>query len=374
MASRIRDLAGGTAEMLDTFGDEALIAHALAFETALARAQAAAGLISADEALALARACETPFDAAALAEQAAHAGTFAIPLVAELKARGAAKAHLGATSQDVADTVLMLQAKAGLALLDRDLSRIVAALEALTRAHVRTPMLARTLLQPALPTTFGLKAAQWRRLAADGRQRLARDGQAALQLQLGGPAGTLSGMDGRAGEIAAAVAADLGLAVTEPWHVRRDAIAGLGAALAIVAGALAKIATDIALLSQAEVGEAFEPREAGRGGSSAMAHKRNPTGCQIARSAAVRAPHLAATLLAAMSGEHERALGAWQAEAPVLTDLFVVTHGAAAALASVLEGLEVDAAAMQRNLKAAGVSDDIGAAVDLVERLLAGEP
>lgn len=372
MASRIRDLAGGTAEMLEIFGDARLVEHALAFEAALARAQSATGLITADEAEAVVRACGAPFDPDSLAEAAAHAGTFAIPLVAELRRRGAGKAHLGATSQDVADTVLMLQAKAGIAALHRDLAQIVADLEGLARAHARTPMLARTLLQPALPTTFGLKAAQWRLLAADAEARLLREAGGALQLQLGGPAGTLTDMGGEGEAIAQAVAGALGLRPpTAPWHVRRDAVAGLGAALAILTGAMAKIATDIALMSQAEVAEAFEPQEPGRGGSSAMPHKRNPTGCQIARSAGLRAPHLAATLLGALAHEHERALGAWQVEAPVLAELFVVTHGAVQAMARVLHGLEVHPQAMRRNLEAAGVGDDPGEAEALVERALA---
>ncbi|MGA0605197.1 3-carboxy-cis,cis-muconate cycloisomerase [Phenylobacterium sp. VNQ135] len=371
MVSRIRELAAGTAEMLEIFGDAALVRHALAFEVALARAQAGVGLIAEEEAAAVVGACAAPLDIDALAEQAAHAGTFAIPLVAELKARGAARVHLGATSQDVADTVLMLQAREGLAALERDLGRSEDALAKLARRHARTPMLARTLLQSALPTTFGLKAAQWRRLLVDARARLRREADLALRLQLGGPAGTLTGMDGRATEVVAAVAAELGLAVPQaPWHGRRDTMAGLGAGLAIVVGALGKIATDIALMSQAEVAEAFEPQLAGRGGSSAMAHKRNPTGCQVARSAAVRTPHLAATLLAAIAGEHERALGAWQAEAPVLADLFVVAHGAAAAMAQVLEGLEIDVEAMRRNLEAAAVGSDLGEAEALVERAL----
>lgn len=372
MVSRIRDLAGGTAEMLAIFGDARLVEHALSFEAALARAQADAGLITADEAEAVVRACGAPLDPDSLAEAAAHAGTFAIPLVAELRRRGAEKAHLGATSQDVADTVLMLQASAGIAALHRDLAQVAADLAALARTHARTPMVARTLLQPALPTTFGLKAAQWRLLVADAEARLRRETDAALRLQLGGPAGTLTDLGGQGAAVGLAVAEALGLKPSPaPWHVRRDAVAGLGAALAIVTGAMAKIATDIALMSQAEVAEAFEPQEPGRGGSSAMPHKRNPTGCQIARSAGLRAPHLAATLLGALVHEHERALGAWQAEAPVLVELFVVTHGAVQAMARVLHGLEVRPQAMRRNLDAAGVGADLGEAEALVDRALA---
>ncbi|WP_296456472.1 lyase family protein [Phenylobacterium sp.] len=163
-----------------------------------------------------------------------------------------------------------------------------------------------------------------------------------------------------------------GLAVADaPWHARRDAVAGLGAALAVLTGTVAKMARDVALLAQGEVAEAFEPRAEGRGGSSAMAHKRNPTGCQVALSAAVRAPHLAATLISALPGEHERGLGGWQAEAAVLADLFALAGGAAAAMADVAEGLEIDAAAMARNLAAAGVGADTGEAEALARRLLA---
>jgi 3-carboxy-cis,cis-muconate cycloisomerase len=378
MGSRIRDRAGSSAEMLAAFGDEALLAAAAAFEAALARAQAEEGLITQTQAAAVAQACKAPFDAADLAEQAAHAGTLAIPLVATLKARVAGidpeavhAVHRGATSQDLADTALMLQAKIGLGLLRRDAARLEAALARLAEAHAATPMLARTLLQPAAPTTFGLKAAQWRAGILGAAERLHREGHAALALQLGGAVGTRAGMDGRGAAVALRMAEDLGLAApSSPWHARREAVAGLGAALAILTGAAGKIARDVSLMAQAGVGEAFEPRIEGRGGSSAMAHKRNPTGCQVALSAAARAPHLAATLISVLPGEHERGLGGWQAEAPVLADLFALTHGAVAAMAQVADGLEVDTDAMARNLAAAGVGADPGEAEALAGWLL----
>ncbi|HKR25565.1 MAG TPA: lyase family protein, partial [Allosphingosinicella sp.] len=173
-----------------------------------------------------------------------------------------------------------------------------------------------------------------------------------------------------------AVAERLGAALdlpvpAAPWHARREGVAGLAGALAILVGALGKMAFDIALLSQAEVGEVFEPRVAGRGGSSAMAHKRNPTGCQVARSAALRAPHLAAAILSALPQEHERGLGGWQAEGPVLTELFCIAHGALAAMAAAAEGLEIHPERMAENLAAAKVGDDIGEAPALVARALA---
>jgi 3-carboxy-cis,cis-muconate cycloisomerase len=377
MGSLIRDRAASTAEMLAAFGDEALVAAALAFEAALARAQAAEDVIAPDHARLIADACAEPFDVAELAERAAHAGTLAIPLVAELRVRVGRRdpaagpaVHRGATSQDLTDTALMLQAKAGLALLVRDARRVEAALATLARTNATTPMLARTLLQPAAATTFGLKAAQWRASVVDALARLRREGEGAVQL--GGAVGTRTGQHGRGEAVARRMADELGLsAPAAPWHARREGIAGLGAALAILTGAVAKIARDVSLLAQAEVAEAFEPRVEGRGGSSALAHKRNPTGCQVALSAALRTPHLAATLFSTLAGEHERGLGGWQAEAPVLAELFELTHGAVAAIADVVEGLEVDVAAMARNLAAAGVGSDVGEAEALALRLLA---
>jgi 3-carboxy-cis,cis-muconate cycloisomerase len=377
MASLIRDLAASTPEMLDAFGDEALVRAALAFEQELAAAQAAEGLLGADQAAAIAGACQILPDIATLAASAAHAGTLAIPLVAELRRRlsahpaTAAKVHLGATSQDVADTALMLQAKAGLRLVTRDCLRLTDALAALAKAHAATPMLGRTLLQPARPITFGLKAAGWLLGVDAALRRLEFEAETALALQFGGASGTLDGLAGKALAISQRLAERLGLACPPaPWHARRGGIAGLAGALAILAGALGKMACDLALLSQAEVGEAFEPRVEGRGGSSAMAHKRNPTGCQVARSAALRAPHLAATILAALPQEHERGLWGWQAEGPVLADLFCVTHGALVAMAAVAEGLEVHPDRMAANLAAAEVGSDVGEAATLVARAL----
>lgn len=378
MASLIRDLAASTPEMLEIFGDASLLRAALAFERELALAEGAEGLITEADAAAIAEACAALPEIEALAAAAAHAGTLAIPLVAELRARlvgqpaAAAKVHLGATSQDLADTALMLQAKAGLALIARDAARLADALTLQADRHASTPMLARTLLQPARPTTFGLKVAGWLLGIAEARHRLDREAAAALTLQLGGAAGTLGDLDGKAFAVAERLAQALGLApAAAPWHARRNGVAGLAAALAILTGALGKMAGDIALLAQGEVAEVFEPHQPGRGGSSAMGHKRNPTGCQVARSAALRAPHLAATILSAMPQEHERGLGGWQAEGPVLAELFCLAHGALAAMAEVAEGLEVHPARMAANLAAASVGEDLGKAPALVERALA---
>jgi 3-carboxy-cis,cis-muconate cycloisomerase len=377
MSSLIRDLAGSTAEMLAVFSDESTIVQALRFEVALARAEAEEGLITAGQAQKIAEACALlEIDPAQLAAEAAHSGTLAIPLVRRLRAaiddpRTAEVVHLGATSQDVADTVMALQAQAGGDLIARDLSRIAAALAGLAEAHAATPMLGRTLLQAAQPITFGLKASQWLLAVDEASSRFDREREAALALQFGGAVGTLAGLSGKGRAVAERLAAALGLAVAPlPWHARRNTVAGLGGSLAIITGVLGKIARDVALLAQSEVAEAFEPQIPGRGGSSIMAHKRNPTGCQVALSAALRTPGLAGALLGALPQEHERGLGGWQVEGPVLAELFQLAHGAAAAMTQVVEGLEIDTAAMARNLAAAGVGADAGEAEAMVARAL----
>lgn len=373
MTSLLRDRPASTPAMLALHNDATTLRHALAFETALARASAAEGLIPATAAQAIAAACASAtFDVAELAEAATHAGTLAIPLVARLRELAGPDAgghvHAGSTSQDLADTVLMLQAKAAATLIAADTRGLSKALACLARDHAATPMLGRTLMQPAQPITFGLRAAQWLLGVDAAARRFDRECASALVLQLGGAVGTLAGLNQG---VAERMARDLGLgAPTGPWHGRREAVAGLAASLAILIGAVGKVARDVALMAQAEVGEAFEPRVEGRGGSSVMAHKRNPTGCQVALSAALRAPGLAATIFGGLPQEQERGLGGWQVEAPVLADLFGLAHASLSAMRFVAEGLQVDAAAMRRNLQAAGVGEDAGHAEALVRRAL----
>lgn len=374
MPSLLRDRPASTPEMLAVFGDEALLKAALAFEAQLALAQGELGLMPQDDAEAIAAACEEAFDIVELAEATAHAGTLAIPLVERLRTRvslpeAAAGVHKGATSQDLADTALMLQARDGAALIRRDAARLADALAALARAHGSTPMLGRTLLQAALPITFGLKVSTWLSGVSGALARFDRE-TAAIRLQFGGAAGSRTGLDGQGAALAERLAARLGLPAALPWHAVRQDLAGLASALAILTGALGKIAGDVALMAQVEVGEAFEPRQAGRGGSSAMAHKRNPTGCQVALSAAIRAPHLAATIVSALPQQHERGLGGWQAEGPVLVELFQLAHGALAAMVTVIEGLDVDTGRMTANLTAARVGTDVGESEALVVQTL----
>lgn len=380
MSSRLRDLAASTPEMIAVFDDGGTVRAALAFESALAAGCAEEGLIPADAAMAIATASTSSPDLEQLARQAAHAGVLAIPLVrwlrseAEALCPGAgAGVHLGATSQDMADTALALQSRDAVRLIDRDLARIGARLVAIAEEHAATPMIGRTLLQQAMPITFGLKAAHWLASIDSVRARLHREARDALVLQFGGPVGALAGLNGRGSAIARRMAARLELGFAPLcWHTRRDGVAGLAAALAMTAGAVGKVALDIALMSQGEVGEVIMPRQGDRGGSSAMPHKRNPTGCQVALSAAARAPGLAATLLAGLPQPHERGLSGWQVDGPVLAEQFMLTHGAVAAIAEVIAAAVFQPEVMHRNLIEAGVGSDIGDSVALMREFLAG--
>lgn len=376
MSALLRTRQATTEAMLAVFADTATLRHALAFEAELARAEAAEGLIASEAAEVIAALCATiAIDTAALAEEAALAGTLAIPLVARLRAAltgEAAKAlHKGATSQDVADTVLACQIRAASSLLDRDLKRVATALTTLAQRHAATPAIGRTLLQDALPIGFGLRIAHWQAGVVEAAARLRREVETGATLQFGGAAGSRAGLGGKGTAVSARLAAALDLPDTPPWHARRGGIAGIATALAIAIGALGKMARDVSLLAQNGVSEAREPAIPGRGGSSAMAHKRNPTGCQVALSAALRAPGLVAGILAGLPAEQERGLGGWQAEGPALAELFLLAAGAAEAMATIAEGLEVDEAAIARNLTAAGLGSDIGESPALVAALLA---
>jgi 3-carboxy-cis,cis-muconate cycloisomerase len=360
MPSLIQARMASSAEMPAVFCDEALIRHALAFEAGLAKAQAECGVIPQGAATCIAEAAQTlKFDPRGLAEAAARAGTLAIPLVkqlgeevAKMDRDAAGYVHFGATSQDLADTALVLQMSEGMALLKPHIARLAEGLAALAEKHRGTVMLARTLMQPALPMSFSVKTASWLIGVEDGLSRLSRESEQALALQLGGAAGTLSALGDKGIDVARRLASLLDLSLAPmPWHTRRDAVAGLASALGILTGSLGKIARDLSLLSQAEIGEVAEPSGQGRGGSSTMPHKQNPIGSMVALAAATRTPGLVATLLSAMVQEHERALGGWQAEAPTLALLFEAADGATLAMADVIDGLKVDPAAMRRNLE-----------------------
>jgi 3-carboxy-cis,cis-muconate cycloisomerase len=260
--------------------------------------------------------------------------------------------HLGSTSQDVIDTAMAIATRQALVLIDADLARLVAALAALARVHLDTPMLARTLMQPAQVISFGFKIVAWVAPLARARERLVRARAAALRLQFGGAVGTLAPLGAKGPAVARRLAAQLELAPADgAWHVQRDDWAALGCEVAVLCGSLGKIGHDLALLAQAEVGEVAEPSGAGRGGSSAMPQKKNPVAAMTAIAAAIRAPHHAAAVLAAMAPSHERGLGEWQAELAEWPSLFLATHGALVALADACGGLEVDSARMRANIE-----------------------
>lgn len=348
-----------SAAMADAFGDARIVQAMLDFEAALAQAQADEGLIPAASVPAIAAACRAEhYDLVTLGEASRTAGSLAIPLVQALKRTVAATdphaaqhVHWGSTSQDVIDTGMVLATRAALAVLDATLATTVPALLALARQHQRTPVLARTLMQPAQVTSLGLKFAQWAAPLCRSRSRLREAAARALAVQLGGAAGTLAAMGDRGGAVVQRLAALLRLRVPPaPWHTQRDEWVRLGLEVAVLAGSLGKIATDLALMSQAEVGELAEPSAPGRGGSTAMAHKRNPVSCMTALAAAVRVPQHAATLLAAMPQQHERGLGLWQAELAEWPAVFIATHGAANAMDEALRGLQIDPGHMRRNI------------------------
>ena len=323
----------------EAVSDDAWMRAMLEAEAALAAAQADAGLISAEAAEAVAAACREPYEIGGR-----DAANPVVPLARALRER-APDAHLKTTSQDILDTAAMLVTRRARALILDELDAVTGHCARLAREHRATPMAARTLLQQAVPTTFGLKAAGWLAGVA-----AARDGLRALPLaaQLGGPAGTLEGL-GPA--VLAGFAARLELEEPAlPWHSDRTRVAALGSALAVAAGACEKIALDIVLLAQTEVGEVAESSEGGRGGLSAMAHKENPVGSVRARAAARSVRGAAGVLLEAMAGEHERAAGAWQSEWGALSDALAGTGGAAWSLREALDGLTVDRDRMRANL------------------------
>jgi 3-carboxy-cis,cis-muconate cycloisomerase len=339
--------------------DRAMLQALLDAEAALARASAGAGVIPAGAAAAIAARCDAGrFDVDALGRASAAAGNPVVPLVRalaeQLPEEAAGHVHQGATSQDVLDTAATLVAHRALGPLLADLGAAAGACAALAEAHRGTVLAGRTLLQQAVPVTFGLKAAGWLVGLDETRLRLAEVRRRDLAVQLGGAAGTLAGFGDRGLEVLAGFAAELGLAEpTVPWHAVRARPAALAGALGACAGVLGKVARDVALLAQNEVAEVREGGE-GRGGSSAMPHKRNPVAAVAVAACTARVPGLVATMLAAMPQEHERAAGGWHAEWEPQRELLRLVGSAACWCRELLEHLEVDPDRMRANLDAAG--------------------
>ena len=341
------------------FCDHGRVQAMLDFEAALARAQASTGLIPSSAVAPIEAACRAElYDFEALGLAIASAGNSAIPLVkmlgkqiASVSPEAERYVHLGATSQDVMDSGLVLQLRAALALIEQDLQQLGEVLAQQAQRYATTPLAGRTWLQQATPVTLGMKIAGWLGAVTRSRQRLQALKPRLLSLQFGGASGTLAALGEQALPVAHALAAELKLALPDqPWHTQRDRLVEFGAVLGLVAGSLGKMGRDISLLMQTEAAEVFEPSAPGKGGSSTMPHKRNPVGSAVLISAATRVPGLLSTLFSAMPQEHERSLGLWHAEWETLPEICCLVAGALAQALNIAQGLEVDAQRMAQNL------------------------
>ncbi|MCM3873263.1 MAG: 3-carboxy-cis,cis-muconate cycloisomerase [Pyrinomonadaceae bacterium] len=346
-----------TPEMAEIFSARTHVRQMLRFEAALARAEADVGIIPAEAADAIAGGCQVElFDVVALYREAATAGTLAIPLVRTLSTQvsdeGRAFVHFGATSQDTIDTALVLQMREGLDALVEGLLGVCEGCAKLAKEHRSTPMAGRTLLQHAVPITFGLKAARWLALTTRQLRSLRAQRRHSLTLQFGGAAGTLASLGSAGMDVAQRLADELKLPLPDlPWHAERDRIATIASALGVTAGAMAKIANDVVLLAQTDVGEVSEATAPGKGGSSAMPQKNNPVDAMMALASARLATGTVLIILSAMANEHERAVGGWQAEWAAIPNLFRCTSSAVDRVRNLVSELQVDQDRMRQNLE-----------------------
>ena len=363
MTDRLHDRLLGDHRVDARFAGLAQLQAMLDVEAALAAAEAAVGVVPVSCVEPIRAAARAEFyDLVAIGEGVAHGGIPAVPVVRHLTARvasinpeAARYVHWGATSQDIMDTGLVLQLREAVPLVCDHIQRASEAAADLARRYADTPMTGRTWLQQATPVSFGLKAAGWLDALARARARIVIALDDALVLQFGGATGTLASLGSDGPAVADALAERLGLNTADtPWHVHRDRVANVACALGVAVGTIGKVATDLGLMAQTEVSEAWERPAEGRGGSSTMPHKRNPVGVSVALAAATRAPALVATVLGAMTHEHERGLGGWQAEWDALPDLVRVAAGGAKGLGDALDGLVVDPDRMRANAELTG--------------------
>jgi 3-carboxy-cis,cis-muconate cycloisomerase len=345
--------------MREVFCDAGRVQGMLDFEAALAHAEARTGLIPEALVADIAAACRAElFDFQALGVAIGSAGNSAIPLVKALGQLVAARnpqaeryVHMGATSQDVMDSGLILQLRQAIGLIEEDLEQLTKVMAAQALRYADTPLAGRTWLQQATPVTLGMKIAGWLGALTRHRQRLQELKPRLLCLQFGGASGSLAALGEQALPVAQALAETLRLSLPEqPWHTQRDRLVEFASLLGMLAGSLGKVGRDISLLMQTEVGEVFEPSAPGKGGSSTMPHKRNPVGAAVMIGAATRAPGLVATMFAAMPQEHERSLGLWHAEWETLPELCCLISGSLYQALQALPELQVDARRMRDNL------------------------
>ncbi|WP_455923950.1 3-carboxy-cis,cis-muconate cycloisomerase [Pseudomonas putida] len=345
--------------MRDIFSDRGRVQGMLDFEAGLARAEARAGVIPADAVAPIEAACQASlYDYQALGQAICSAGNSAIPLVKMLGKQIASQApeaeryvHLGATSQDVMDSGLVLQLRDALHFLENRLAVLGDSLARQAERYKATPLAGRTWLQHATPVTLGMKIAGWLGAVTRSRQRLQELKPRLLVLQFGGASGSLAALGANALPVAEALAQELQLTLPEqPWHTQRDRLVEFASVLGLIAGSLGKLGRDVSLLMQTEAAEVFEPSAPGKGGSSTMPHKRNPVGAAVLIGAATRVPGLVSTMFAAMPQEHERSLGLWHAEWDTLPEICCLVAGALEQAQLFADGLEVDAARMLKNL------------------------
>ena len=350
----------GAEEVERIFADRARVQRMLDFEAALARAEAGARVIPVQVAGPIAEKCRVDFfDLGVLATGARTAGNVAIPLIKQLtqlvakeNAEAGRYVHWGATSQDVIDTALVLQLREALGWIDERAGEVCEEFASLADAHRATVVSGRTWMQHAVPISYGVKVAGWLDAMVRHRARLRETRRRVLVLQFGGAAGTISVLGRKGIEVAEALAGDLRLDLpAAPWHAHRDRVVEVATTLALMIGTLGKIARDVSLQMQTEVGEVSEPAGEGRGGSSTMPQKRNPVGCAMILAAAVRVPGLTSTMLTAMPQEHERGLGGWHAEWETLPEIVRLCAGALRWAVDVIGGLEVDVERMKQNLE-----------------------
>lgn len=375
----LRDTARMTVSVHPAFSPSRRVQALLDVEVALAEALGEAGVIPEASATVIREAARVErFDLGALDEDAQQAGNPVIPLVrrlrrlvAERDEAAAGHVHWGATSQDVMDTALVRQLRSAGGEIASALQRAADAAAAVADRHAGTPIAGRTWLQQATPTTFGAKAVVWMQGLDRACARLIEAIDRASDLQFGGATGTLASLGEAGPTVSRALGARLGLRVPEvAWHTERGRLVDVACALGLACGALGKIARDIVLLSQTEVGEVAEPSAPGRGGSSSMPHKRNPVASARALAASIQAPGLVATMLAAMAQEHERAIGGWQAEWDTLPALVTLAADASEAMADTIARLQVNEVRMRANLDGdGGVARAEGLVIALAPRL-----
>jgi 3-carboxy-cis,cis-muconate cycloisomerase/3-oxoadipate enol-lactonase len=359
MSNGLNSFLFSTPQMSSVFSQREQLRAMMRFEWALTCALEKYGLAETGSNAVLAALLDATFvDTELLVRDARAAGNIAMPFVRQLtatvKARSevaARSVHLGATSQDVLDSALVLQMREALTLIDAAIEQLEGALVNRVREHRNTVLMGRTWLQAGPPTTLGLKLAGSLAALRRNRERIRSAAARTLVIEFGGAVGTLAALGTAGGVVSAEVAKLLDLAEPElPWHTQRDNLVDMVQVLAILTGTLAKFATDIALLMQSEVGEAGEESGEGRGASSTMPHKHNPVACAAVIATHARMPGLAATMLHAMAQQHERGLGLWQAEWETVPEAFQLTAAALAYSVQIAEGLQADAARMRSNL------------------------